>query len=241
MRDRMVPRSSRRAFFGAAVSALALASLCPLAARAGDADDQAEWPQSYETSPQMSVDRETTPILSAATVDATQAAIQNYQDIAGRGGWSTVPGPRTQDRLEGAAGAGAARPAGRDRRSRPDRGLGRGLRFLRRGGGQALPGPPRSQPDRAGRLGDLAELNVSAEARVEQLETNIVRLSSFSGDLGQRFVGSTFPPPRSRPSRAASSIPITPPASARSTGSRRSCRPRPPRSISTRSGPCRRR
>ena len=46
-------------------------------------------------------------------------------------------------------------------------------------------------------------------------------------------------PPRSRRSRTASSIRITPPASARSTASRRSCRPTRPRSISTRSGPCR--
>ena len=50
---------------------------------------------------------------------------------------------------------------------------------------------------------------------------------------------STFPPPRSRRSRTASSIRITSPASARSTASRRSCRPRRPRSISIRSGRCR--
>ena len=53
---------------------------------------QAEWPQSYEVSPQMAVQREATPILSSATVDATQAAIQKYQDIVAKGGWETVPG-----------------------------------------------------------------------------------------------------------------------------------------------------
>ena len=53
---------------------------------------QAEWPQSYETSPQMAVQREATPILSSATVDATQAAIQKYQDIVAKGGWETCAG-----------------------------------------------------------------------------------------------------------------------------------------------------
>ena len=40
----------------------------------------------------------------------------------------------------------------------------------------------------------LAELNVSAAARVAQLETNIVRLKTYSsGDLGQRFVVANIP------------------------------------------------
>ena len=39
----------------------------------------------------MAVEREATPILSPATVDATQAAIQKYQDIVARGGWTMVP------------------------------------------------------------------------------------------------------------------------------------------------------
>ena len=34
----------------------------------------------------------------------------------------------------------------------------------------------------------LAALNVSAAARLQQLETNLVRLRSYSGDLGDRFV-----------------------------------------------------
>ena len=39
----------------------------------------------------MAVGREATPILSSATVDATEAAIQKYQDLAARGGWNQVP------------------------------------------------------------------------------------------------------------------------------------------------------
>ena len=39
----------------------------------------------------------------------------------------------------------------------------------------------------------LAELNVPAEARLQQLQTNIVRLRAYSGDLGQRFVMVNIP------------------------------------------------
>src|ERR1700684_4711715 len=40
----------------------------------------------------MAVAREATPILSPATDDATQAAIQKYQDIVDHGGWNALPG-----------------------------------------------------------------------------------------------------------------------------------------------------
>src|SRR5208283_5956677 len=103
----------RRAFFGAtALVAFALIG-GPFLAKAQEREsDQAEWPQSYEASPKLAVGREATPILSPATVEATQAAIQKYQDIVARGGWNSVPpggelkigskGPRVQalrDRL----------------------------------------------------------------------------------------------------------------------------------------------
>ncbi|MBV8663849.1 MAG: L,D-transpeptidase family protein, partial [Hyphomicrobiales bacterium] len=39
----------------------------------------------------------------------------------------------------------------------------------------------------------IAALNVSAEARLQQLETNIVRLRTFAGDLGERFVMVNIP------------------------------------------------
>ena len=52
----------------------------------------------------MAVAREATPILSSATVDATQAAIQKYQDIVAKGGWETVPaGPELRVGSKGGA------------------------------------------------------------------------------------------------------------------------------------------
>ena len=92
MRDMIVPRFSRRAFFAVTASVAFAVALGSAPSKADDqGSGQAEWPQSYETSPHMAVGREATPILSPATVDATEAAIQKYQDLVSRGGWNTVP------------------------------------------------------------------------------------------------------------------------------------------------------
>ena len=93
MRGSTVSRLSRRALFGATACVAFAVALGSIPARAEDQDvSQAEWPQSYETSPNMAVGRESTPILSSATVDATQAAIQKYQDIVAHGGWDRRAG-----------------------------------------------------------------------------------------------------------------------------------------------------
>ena len=91
MRGMTVSWLSRRALFSATASAAFVVALGSIPSSAQDQDvSQAEWPQSYETSPKMAIQREATPILSAATVDATQAAIQKYQDIVAHGGWETL-------------------------------------------------------------------------------------------------------------------------------------------------------
>ena len=83
----------------------------------------------------------------------------------------------------------------------------------------------------------LAALNVPPHARLQQLQTNLVRLRSYSGDLGPRFVIVNLPGGLGRDGRERRRLFASrAPASARSTASRRSCRPARPRSISTRSG-----
>src|SRR5271166_5099529 len=112
MRELIVSRLSRRAFLGATAAAAFAVSFSFGASAAEDQDAQAEWPQSYEASPQMAVGRESTPILSPETVAATESAIERYQGIVAKGGWIAVPagadlrigskGPRVQalrDRL----------------------------------------------------------------------------------------------------------------------------------------------
>ena len=196
MRDSIVPPISRRAAFGAvcsAVCALALVGL-PSAALAGDDASQAEWPQSYETSPQMAVGRESTPILSPATIDATQAAIVRYQDLVTRGGWGVVPaggdlrigskGPRVEALRERLVASGDLDPiaaTGSTYNSFVEAAV---KRFQARHG--------LSQSGVVG-AATFTELNVPAATRLQQLETNLVRLKAYSSDLGARFVVANIP------------------------------------------------
>ena len=194
MRDLIVSRLSRRSLFGAAAGAVIAFCAAPLAAHAEDADGQAEWPQSYETSPQLSVKRESTPILSPATVAATEGAIQKYQDIVAKGGWTTVPG------------GGELRIGSRGKAVEALR-----ARLVVSGDLDPIAGEgpvydsfveaavkrfqARNGVTRNGVVNQetLTALNVPAQARLQQLETNIVRLRSYSGDLGERFVITNIP------------------------------------------------
>jgi len=188
------PRLDRRAFLsGVAVCAIAGVSLANSGARAQQVDDQAEWRQSYETSDRISVGRESTPTLSAATVAATEQAIQTYQNIVARGGWGAVPAVELRlgvkskavqalrqrlivsGDLDQVAGLGATYDSFVEAAVK---------RFQVRHG---------LNPSGAVTDETLAALNVSAEARLQQLQTNIVRLRTFAGDLGERFVMVNIP------------------------------------------------
>jgi L,D-transpeptidase YcbB len=195
MRGRIVSRLPRRAWFGATAGlAFALAGGSFIAEAAEQDADQAEWPQSYEASPQMAVGREATPILSPATVDATEAAIQKYQDLVNRGGWNPVPSGvelRVGSKSKAVEALRERLVASGD--LDPVAGMGPMFdsfveaavkRFQARNG--------------LGQTGEVseatfAELNVPAAARLQQLEINIVRLKAYSGDLGARYVVVNIP------------------------------------------------
>jgi murein L,D-transpeptidase YcbB/YkuD len=185
-------RLDRRAFLSG-VALCALAGAAPMAF-AQQADDQAEWRQSYESSDRVSIGREGTPVLSPATVAATEAAIQLYQGLVSRGGWTMVPataelriGSKSKavlalrQRLVASGDLDPVAGMGPIYDSFVDAAV---KRFQVRHG---------LSP--SGDVNDetLTQLNVSAEARLAQLQTNIVRLRAYSGDLGERFVMVNIP------------------------------------------------
>ncbi len=155
---------------------------------------QAEWAQQYDADPKLEVQRSTVPVLSQQTVAATERAIQTYQGIVSRGGWEPLPnvsnlhvGSKSQNvvslrrrligsgDLEEAAGLSPVFDAYVESAVK---------RFQARHGiGES--GVVNQQT--------LAELNVPAETRLRQLETNLVRLRSFSGNLGDRYVMANIP------------------------------------------------
>ncbi|MEW7007605.1 MULTISPECIES: L,D-transpeptidase family protein [unclassified Lentilitoribacter] len=136
----------------------------------------------------------TKPIMSEQTVVNLENALLQYQDIVANGGWPVVPANK---RLK----LGTVDPDVRILRQRliasgdlpASAGVSNSFDTYVEGavrGFQARHGLPAD-----GVLGKFsyAALNVSAQVRLTQLETNIVRLKSMSGDLGARYVMVNIP------------------------------------------------
>ena len=158
------------------------------------AGEQAEWAQKYEGDAKLGVQRSTVPILSPQTVSATEFAIQQYQQIAASGGWAELQlgltmrvGNKGQQvialrrRLSASGDLDPQAGASPVFDSYVEAGV---KRFQIRHGLSAT-----------GIVGEqtLAALNVPVGMRLRQLETNLIRLRSFSGNLGSRFVAANIP------------------------------------------------
>ena len=181
-----------------AAALLAGVWLCPslhaLAASQGPFGEQAEWAQHYDADPHLAVTRSSTPILSPETVSATEQAIETYQQIVARGGWRPVPA----DHVLRLGVNGAAVVALRQRLavsgdldatagSSPifDSYVEAGVKHFQARHGLLQTGIVSKET--------LTALNVPADVRLHQLEINLVRLRSYSGNLGDRFVTANIP------------------------------------------------
>jgi murein L,D-transpeptidase YcbB/YkuD len=178
-----------------AVACLALGALFGAApALAAEGWGQAEWAQRYDSDTRLTVSRSTTPLLSPRTLAATEQAIEQYRTIVANGGWSKVPtgatlkigssGPAVlalRKRLIVTGDLDSAASSSGVYDSYVEAGV---KRFQARHGlietGVASPQT-------------IDAMNVPADYRLRQLETNIVRLRSFSTNLGDRFVEANIP------------------------------------------------
>jgi L,D-transpeptidase YcbB len=189
--DRKVSRRQVMAGFGAAFTApqafTATAHAAPVDTLSGG---QAEWSQGYDSGSRVINVRSSAPILSPATVQATESAIQQYQQIVAQGGFVGVP---RAERLR--LGMRSDSVVAIRRRLIQGGDLDRSLatspvfdayveaaikRFQGRHGlGQT--GIVASQT--------YAAMNTSAASRLKQLEINLIRLKSLAlGNLGNKFV-----------------------------------------------------
>ncbi|MCC0033821.1 MAG: L,D-transpeptidase family protein [Hoeflea sp.] len=193
---------SRRRFIGRA-AALAAATVAsgPVLAQTAVEDiinspRRGSWDDQFDAKSSRSVAETATrhPIASADTIAFVERAIFDYQNLVARGGWPFVPATK---KLR----MGVSEPEVRILRQRLiasgdlDRNAGLSNAFDSYVDGavkkfQARHGLP---PD--GVLGNYSyqALNVSAEVRLGQLETNLVRLRSMSGFLGDRYVMVNIP------------------------------------------------
>jgi L,D-transpeptidase YcbB len=166
------------------------------AQQGGMVGGQAEWAQSYDTGSLRTRNINTQhPVLSAATVQATEAAIRVYQEIIGRGGYGApLPGnlrlkvgvksPNVQALRQRLISLGDLSPnVGSS--DVFDSYVDAAVKRYQARHGLTPTGVVGSQT--------FAALNTPADIRLKQLEINLVRLRSFSGNLGGRFVMVNIP------------------------------------------------
>lgn len=184
----------RAPVFAVAIGALACTSSSRALAAQDAFDGQAEWAQRYDADPRLTVSRSTTPILSTQTVAATEAAIAQMQDIVSRGGWPAVPAAQPLRVGSNGPGVSALRrrlmvsgDMGPDAGASPifDSYVEAAVRRFQARHGVNATGAVSQQT--------FAALNVPADVRLRQLETNLIRLRSFSRDLGNRYVTANIP------------------------------------------------
>ncbi|GJE37287.1 L,D-transpeptidase family protein [Methylobacterium persicinum] len=190
--SRYTPRFT--ALLGLALSTAAAGSAMAASARDQAGYAQAEWAQDYAAPAAMQVQRETVPILSPQTIAATEQMAEKYKEIVSRGGWRQVSGAeRLRIGSKGPAVAavrqrlvvtGDLDPAAANTGVYDSYVAAAVKRFQARHG-LSQTGSMSAATEQA--------MNVPAEIRLRQLETNVLRLRSYSGDLGRRFVITNIP------------------------------------------------
>jgi L,D-transpeptidase YcbB len=193
---------NRRRFLVRAAGAAAMASAAgPAMAQTAieaiiNAPQRGSWDDQFDAKSSRSVAKTQTrhPISSADTIAFVERAIFDYQDIVARGGWPYVP-PVKRLRM------GVSEPEVRVLRQRliasgdlsANTGLSNAFDSYVDGAVKKFQARHGLPPD--GVLGNYSyqALNVSAQVRLGQLETNLVRLRSMSGFLGDRYVMVNIP------------------------------------------------
>jgi murein L,D-transpeptidase YcbB/YkuD len=160
-----------------------------------DQTQRNEFGQNFDsTSRTIHMPKASLPTLSPSTVATTEQAIPQYEAIVARGGWPTVP-PTERLRL------GNRHPSVTPLRQRLamvgdlesnagvtdifDSYVEAAVRRFQVRHGITSDGIVREQT--------FSALNIPAQYRLNQLKTNLVRLRSFSGNLGPRFVVCNIP------------------------------------------------
>jgi len=187
-------RDALRLGLGAAAGAVATAASAQEMSLSFDS--QAEWKDRFDASARVTrTSGSRTPLLSPATVQQTELAIQDYTSIVSRGGWPRVPaGERLKLGSRGERVVALRQRLAATNDLDPNLGMspvfdsyveGAVKRFQARHG--LIP---------VGVVGDdtMQSLNIPAETRLRQLETNVVRIRTMAGgNIGARYVLCNIP------------------------------------------------
>jgi len=193
---------SRRLFLGGATSVAALGAVTGAAQAQSSIMDiikaprRGNWDDQFDAKSNSAVKEVATrvPVTSAETIGYVERSIYQYQDIIARGGWPVVP---ASEKLK----LGSNSPRVRLLRQRliasgdMDRTAGLSDAFDSYVDGAVKRFQARHGLPADGVLGNYSfqALNVRPDVRLGQLETNLVRLRSMSGFLGDRYVMVNIP------------------------------------------------
>jgi L,D-transpeptidase YcbB len=177
------------------VALLAVGTMAgPASARDANAFGSAEWRQNYDSASRLSVPRATTPMLSPQSMTATEQAVERYREIVARGGWVNVPGGerlrlgvKSQSVLtlrQRLIQSGDLDPSAGTSNIYDSYVEAAVRRFQTRHG---------LNTTGAINTVTVTAMNVPADVRLRQLEINVVRLRSFGGNLGNRYVVANIP------------------------------------------------
>lgn len=164
-----------------------------MAAPSEPADQQAEWSQTYDAAASMKVQRSQAPILSPATMAATEQAIEQMRNVVAQGGWPQMPkgnlklGMRDKNviALRRRLIASGDLDSGLGNSNIFDSYVEAGLRKFQGRHGLTQSGEFGTQT--------LTAMNIPADVRLRQLEINLVRLRSYAATPGYRFVVANIP------------------------------------------------
>ncbi|MHB2166003.1 L,D-transpeptidase family protein [Alsobacter sp. R-9] len=177
----------------------AFASLMATAAGAGPAlaqellGGQAEWKQSYDAATSLRVNRSTVPVLSPLTLQATEQMIDTYRQLVAAGGFPTMPQVTLRLGSKGPQVVALRRRLIASKDLDPSLGNSQVFDSIVEAGVKRFQERHGLIPTGVLNTQTVTAMNVSADVRLRQLETNVVRLRSYAGNLGNRFVVANIP------------------------------------------------
>ena len=185
---------SRREFLPAFASLLAATTAGVGAAGAQEIGGQAEWKQSYDAATNLRVARSTTPVLSPMTLQSTEQMVETYRRLASAGGFPHMP--QANNLRVGSKGPVVVALRKRLIASNdldPSLGTSQSYDSFVEAGVRRFQERHGLIPTGIINAATVTAMNVSADVRLRQLETNVVRLRSYAGNLGNRFVVANIP------------------------------------------------
>jgi len=184
---------SRRHFLLWGASVLTLSSGVARALDFEDGLDQAEWRQNFDATSEQSTVRSATPLLSAATLAATEAMIDQYRTVVAGGGWPSVPAVPLKLGSKNEAVIALRKRLIASYDLDPSVGLSPIYDSFVEAAVRRFQELHGLRPTGEITASTVTALNISADVRLKQLEINLVRLRSYAANPGRRYVVANIP------------------------------------------------